>query len=76
MKITYDTHLQKFEFWGGAKVFAEKLTLEELNDLEYTIPELFTDRQPTETEINDLFCFEDEMLCELIGIDCEEVYNR
>ena len=76
MKITFDTHLQNFEFWSGAKTFAEKLTLEELNELEYTICDLFPDKQPTETEINDLFWFEDEMLCELIGIDCEEVYNR
>ena len=76
MKITFDTHLQNFEFWSGAKTFAEKLTLEELNELEYTICDLFPDKQPTETEINDLFWFEDEMLCELIGIDCEDVYNR
>ena len=27
MKITFDTHLQNFEFWSGAKTFAEKLTL-------------------------------------------------
>ncbi len=76
MEITFDIHLQNFEFWGGAKTFVEKLTLEELNELEYTIGDFFTDKQPTETEINDIFWFQDEMLCELIGIDCEEVYNR
>jgi len=76
MKITFDTHLGNFEFWGGAKTFAEKLTLAELNELEYIIFDLFSNKQPTETEINDLFWFEEEMLCKLIGIDFEEVYNR
>ena len=75
MKYTKELNLSQFEFWSGAKDFADQLTYKELDQLEHCIADLYTD-PPSETEINDLFWFEDEMLCEWLGLDPDEVYER
>ena len=74
MKITTELDLQNFEFWSGAK--DHKFTYSELKDLEFQLEDLFHEGA-TETQINDLFWFEEEMLCDWLGIEFEEDYlNR
>ena len=75
MKITKEIRLSQFEFWGGAKKFAKQLTYSELNELEGYIEDFLIENL-TETDINDLFWFEDEMICEWLDLDIYEVYNR
>tara|TARA_R110002153_G_scaffold217851_1_gene370307 strand:+ start:228 stop:455 length:228 start_codon:yes stop_codon:yes gene_type:complete len=75
MKYTKELNLSQFEFWSGAKDFANQLTYKELNQLESCIEDLYED-PPSETEINDLFWHEDDMLCDWLGIDPDEVYER
>lgn len=75
MTITKEIRLTQFEFWSGAKQFAEKLTYSELNELEGYIEDFLIENL-TETDINDLFWFEDEMICEWLDLDIDEVYNR
>jgi len=75
MTITKEIRLTQFEFWSGAKQFAEQLTYSELNQLEGYIEDFFIDGL-TETDINDLFWFEDEQVCEWLGLDIDEVYKR
>tara|TARA_R110002167_G_scaffold214860_4_gene419610 strand:+ start:54 stop:281 length:228 start_codon:yes stop_codon:yes gene_type:complete len=75
MTITKEIRLTQFEFWSGAKQFAEKLTYTELNELEGYIEDSISENF-TETYINDLFWFEDEMICRWLGLDINEVYNR
>ena len=75
MKVSKELNLREFEFWSGAVDFADRLTDKELDQLEHCIEDLYLDGA-TETEINDLFWFEDEMLCEWLGIDPDEVYER
>ena len=74
MKITTELNLQTFEFWSGAK--DHSFTHGELKELEFQLEDIFPDGA-TDTQINDLFWFETEMLCEWLGIDFEEDYlNR
>ena len=75
MRILSNTRLTDFEFWSGAK--DHKFTYIELGQLEGVIEDLFYEEPPTETQINDLFWFEEEFLCEWIGVDFKEDYlNR
>ena len=71
MKITSELNLQNFEFWSGAK--DHSFTLSELRELESHFEELSPDGV-TETQINDIFWFEEEMLCDWLGIDFEDDY--
>lgn len=74
MIITQDIALRNFKPWAGAKAVFNRLTTDELDTLE----ELLNDLQETwsETEINDTFWFEDEWICETLGIDHEEFWER
>lgn len=69
-----NTKLINFEFWSGAK--DHSFTYDELNMLDEALEDLYPDGL-SETQVNDLFWFEEEFLCECIGIDYEEDYlNR
>ena len=74
MTYTTEKHLLDFKFWSEAK--KHKFTYAELQQLDKNLPELFNEKTPTETDINDLFWFEEVMLCELIGTDFDEYENR
>lgn len=67
MKIFAERSMTNFEFWSGAKDNARMLTYEELEELDYMMEELFPDGAD-ETTINDLFWFDFEYVCELIGV--------
>lgn len=73
MTIIKELSLVDFDFWSGAK--DHYFTCTELKELEYHLYEVLND--PTETDINDLFWFEEQFLCDMIGVDFEEDYlNR
>lgn len=65
--------LAHFKFWSGAK--DHNFTYAELNYLEPILEDLF-EEIPSETQINDLFWFEEELLCELLGIEFDEYEER
>lgn len=75
MRIKTDKSLQHFEFWSGAKELAERLTWEELIEIENQLEELYPSGL-TETELNDLFWFDSEFICDLIGQTEEDIFNR
>ena len=68
MKITTEQSLRNFEFWSGAKSNAEMMTAEELDSVENALEAIEPDGM-TDTEINDLFWFDFEYVCELIGLE-------
>lgn len=70
-KVSRDLDLKSFEFWSGAA--DHKFTDNELDQIEFMLDDLYPNGM-TETEVNDLFWFEDEMLCEWVGIDFEDEY--
>tara|TARA_R110000822_G_scaffold2163_1_gene10428 strand:+ start:713 stop:934 length:222 start_codon:yes stop_codon:yes gene_type:complete len=73
MKITSELNLSNFEFWSGAK--NHSFTYSELSEIENNLEDMFQE-EITETKINDLFWFEEEFLCECIGLDFEEYEQR
>ena len=74
MQYTTELNLTTFEFWSGAK--QHSFTYEELSLIECILEDLYHDKAPTETEINDLFWFDEELICEWIILDFNEYENR
>ena len=74
MEYTKELNLTNFEFWSGGK--QHEFTYNELKEIEKHFEELYYEKPLTETEINDLFWFEEEFLCKCIGLDYEEYQNR
>lgn len=72
MKIFVDTRLEDFNFWSGAKSLAENLTSSQFNEVESILEDLYPDGM-TDTDLNDLFWFEPETICEWLGIDYEDL---
>lgn len=71
MTITYETTLKDFEFWGPARENVNKLTDDELETLEE-----YFDEPTNQTELNDLFAYEFENVCDMLGLTEEEVLAR
>lgn len=78
MKVTYEIDLADFEFWGGAKENARKLTHDEFKQVEWYLEELSACNEETwtATEINDMLWFQFEDICQAIGLDYDEVEAR
>lgn len=73
MEITRELNLTEFQFWAGAT--QNEFTYTELKQIEIELEPLYPDGA-TETHINDLFWFEEEFICSLIGLDYEEYLER
>lgn len=67
--------LSEFEFWSGACIITDKLTVAEFDEIEANLSDIF-ENIPTDTEINDMFWFEPEFVLNLIGLNVDEVLNR
>lgn len=70
----YDS-LHNFKFWGGAKDRTDLLSDEELDTIENNLVDFFTGI-PTDTEINDLFWFDFDIVCNMLRTTEEEVFRR
>lgn len=73
MTVSRELNLVNFKFWSGAKYHSFKHS--ELKEIENSLEELYPEGT-TETTINDLFWFEEQFLCECIGLNFEEYENR
>ena len=73
MKYTVELNLTSFNFWSEAK--NHNFTYSELKELEYVLDEIYPNGC-TESHINDLFWFEEETLCDWIGLNYDEYLNR
>ena len=77
MMLIKETTLKDFEFWGGAAQFVAQLTEEELETVEEILEESESDgHYLTETELNDFFWFDQDVICEWLGITEEEVWEK
>lgn len=73
MKIYKEESLSNFDFWSGGKNNADKLTSEELDQIEATLENLYLPDGMEDTQINDLFWFDFETVLEWIGKkECSE----
>lgn len=76
MKIYEEKSLRDFEFWSGAKDTVKYLTLDELDTIESILEDIYPDGME-DTQINDLFWFDDDWIAEMLGYnDFEEIMNR
>ena len=75
MKVYEEISISEFEFWSGACRNANELTSDELDSIESELaceyPEGISD-----TELNDLFWFDFEYICNIIGLTESEVDER
>lgn len=77
MKYTVEKSLSNFDFWSGGLTNASKLTSHELDEIESILEsDLWCERLPSETDINDLFWFDFDWVCGLIGLSESEVDER
>lgn len=75
MKIQTEQNLIDFNFWSGAADNASLLTYTELNEIESQLEEIYPDGMD-QTQLNDLFWFDFETVCEWIGLDVDDVMER
>lgn len=68
MKIYCEKSLSDFEFWSGAKDRTKFLTIEDFDTIETLLEDLYPDGM-SETQINDLFWFEEDTIAEWLGYD-------
>lgn len=73
MKVSSEINLRNFDFWSGAK--NHSFTYNELEEIQFQLEEIYTEGMD-ETQINDLFWFEEEFLCELIGLKYKKYLKR
>lgn len=75
MKIYKECSLTDFEPWSGGADRFKVLTYEQLKLLEPIFEELFPDGV-SETEINDIFWFEEDTIAEWLGFSDFEALER
>ena len=75
MKLTREEALSNFDFWSGAADRVKYLTKNELEAIEKELDVLYPDGMD-ETQLNDLFWFDFDFICGLIGTDEETVFDR
>ena len=66
MKIVTEQSIWCFNFWAGAKDLRDQLTPNELDIIEEQLEDIYPDGL-NDTELNDLFWFDPEFVCELLG---------
>lgn len=76
MKIYEEKSLRDFKFWSGARDTVKYLTDDELDQIEAILEELYPEGME-DTQINDLFWFDDDLIAEWLGYnDFEEIMYR
>jgi hypothetical protein len=66
--IIEDKKLRDFDFWSGAKDTVNYLTNDELDIIEDMLEDAYPDGM-TETQVNDLFWFDTDVIAEWLGYD-------
>lgn len=66
--IIEDKRLRDFDFWSGAKDTVDYLTSDELDTIEDILEDAYPDGM-TETQVNDLFWFDTDVIAEWLGYD-------
>lgn len=75
MKIYTEKSLIDFEFWSGAKDIVKHLTYDELEQIEAILEDAYPDGMD-ETQINDIFWFEEDWIAEMLGYEDFEALMR
>jgi len=83
MTYTVEKPLYQFEFWSGAKERTDHLTIEQLDRLDDVIQEWMQWGEyspdghiPSDTEINNLFWFDEDLIANMLGFGNWEALGR
>lgn len=76
MKITKKQALRNFHFWSGGNEKASRLTDDEMDRLDDMLTNEGYPDGIDATSLNDLFWFEFEWICELLGLNHDKVLDR
>ena len=71
MIIYKEESLKNFQFWSGAKYLASRLTEKEFDIIEELLEELYPDGME-ETQINDFFWFDGDLIAQALGYKDED----
>ena len=66
MKVYREISLREFDFWAGARDTVKYLTDDELDHIERILEEVYI-QTLSETELNDLFWFESDVIASWLG---------
>ena len=72
MKYVVEESLRNFCFWSGAKDNSAELTLEQLDQLENELEQIYSEGELTDTHINDIMWFDFDWVKEILGIQDKE----
>lgn len=75
MRYYVEEQLYNFQFWGGAKENANLLTLQELEQIEFELSDIYPEGLE-DTQINDIFWFDFDFIAQLLGYDDEEEFRK
>lgn len=76
MKITYETSLNDFDFWGPAKAISSRLTMNELAMIEEYLDETYPEGI-NKTDLNDTIAYYwDTIIAPWLGISEEKIMER
>lgn len=76
MEYKVDTSLDRFEAWSGGKSTLDTIIEKgDCDEVEEFLEEIFCDRTPSETEINDVLWFEADAIAEHLGYRDWEAYE-
>lgn len=75
MRYYVDESLCNFQFWGGAKENANLLTLEEFEQIESELENIYPDGLE-DGEINDIFWFDFDFIAQILGYEDEDEFYK
>lgn len=75
MRYYVEEQLYNFQFWGGAKENANLLTLQELEQIEFELSNIYPEGLE-DTQINDIFWFDFDFIAQLLGYEDEEEFRK
>lgn len=76
MRIYKEIPLHEFNFWAGARDRVKYLSREDLELIEQILEEIYPEGL-SETDINDLFWFDENLIAEWLGYESfEEIMER
>ena len=76
MKVYREISLSEFHFWAGARDRVKYLSCDELEQIEQILEEISPEGL-SETDLNDLFWFEEDLIAEWLGYEnFDEIMER
>lgn len=75
MRYYVEEPLYNFRFWGGAKENANLLTLQELEQIDFELSDIYPEGFK-DVQINYIFWFDFDFIAQLLGYEDEEEFHK